>query len=262
MPVHTSDRVYDEASLYCAAFDFRVDAEVDWLLDLVGPVQSVIEPFCGNARYASTFLSRGAQYTGLDICQSMLDRATPSAGMTLHLADVADFRIQPERPYDLGWSPIDSIRHLSADGQIEAHLACMYQHLRPEAAHVIEIDLMQRDGEATQEPDSKSRWTMPQPDGSLIEAMVYAERYDAHRQQMYERSIYRRLDEHGRVTTEANQLHLMRMVSWNAIERAALDAGFAIEAVYAHQAKNARPRVDPGPHLENTGRNHYIVLRR
>ncbi len=252
--------VYDEADLYCAAFNFPVWDEVDWLMTLVLNVRSVLEPMCGNARYGRVFVDRGVDYVGLDRSAAMLARALPVEGMTLHEADATDFTLDRD-PFDLAFCPIDSIRHLSADGDIERHLACIHRHLRHGAFYVIEIDLMSRDGDEPLPPDQKSQWTMDQPDGTVIEAVVHGERFDLARRLMWERSIYRRLRE-GEVIAEANELHEMRQITWEDLVDLAASAGFEITAVHAHLSGQRRPRVEPGPHLENTGTNHYVFLRR
>lgn len=252
--------VYDEAELYCAAFDFPVNAEVDWLLEQVGPVTRVLEPMCGNARYGIEFVKRGIDYLGFDRSPFMLARTQAIAGMTLLQADATDFAIKGN-PCDLAFCPIDSIRHLSADEAIPKHLSCVWRHLRDRGMYVIEVDLMSRDGDQPRAPDSKSKWSMKQPDGTMVEAVVYGERFDLANRRMWERSIYRRVRD-GEVIAEANELHEMRQVTWSDLAAAAGDAGFTIDAVHAHLSGNRRPRVEPGSHLENTGTNHYVFLRR
>ena len=54
--------LYTEAELYCAAFDWPVDAEVDWVLSHVPHAKSVLEPMCGNARYGPVFVERGLTF--------------------------------------------------------------------------------------------------------------------------------------------------------------------------------------------------------
>lgn len=260
--IDTVTPVYDEADLYCAAFDFPVDSEVDWLLRRFPEVKSVLEPMCGNARYGRAFTSRAIRYVGFDRSRAMLGRAATREGMTLHEADACDFKLN-DGPFDLAYCPIDSIRHLAGDGDIERHLACVHRHLSENGRYVVEVDLMDRDGPNTQPADDKSSWSIEQPDGSVIVAEVRAERFDRATRCMWERSIYRRVDgATGGVLREANELHTMRQISWADLEQCASAAGFEIEAVHAHLSGNRRPRIDaPGPRLENTGTNHYITLR-
>lgn len=258
--------VYDEADLYCAAFDFSVDAEVEWLLTQIpglgegAGVKRVLEPMCGNARYGHAFIRHGLEYVGLDASPSMLARAEVRSGMTLHQADSRAFRLEGE-PFDLAFCPIDSIRHLSGDGDIERHLACVRDHLTPApgSAYVIEVDLMSRDGDEPLPPDQKSQWSIPQPDGSVLEAIGHGERFDLANRKMWERSIYRLVRE-GEVIREVNQLHEMRQITWADVEAFALSAGFEIGPVHRHESSQSRPCVEPGRHLENTGFNHFIFL--
>ncbi|MCZ6834818.1 MAG: class I SAM-dependent methyltransferase, partial [Planctomycetota bacterium] len=109
--------VYDEADLYCAAFDFPVNAEVEWLLQQIPGVKRILEPMCGNARYGHAFIKHGIEYVGLDASPSMLARAEVRAGMNLHEVDCRAFSLEGE-PFDLAFCPIDSIRHVSGEGDI------------------------------------------------------------------------------------------------------------------------------------------------
>lgn len=252
--------VYDQAELYCAAFDFPVEVEIDWLLECVPGVGRVLEPMCGNARYGRAFAVRGLEYVGFDRSPAMLARADRLPGMTLFEADATDFSLEGD-PFDLAVCPIDSIRHLSGDGEIEAHLAGIHRHLRPGGHYVIEVDLMSHDGDEPLPPDQKAQWTMDQPDGTMIEATVHGERFDLTRRRMWERSIYRRLRD-GEVIDEVNELHEMRQISWADMESFAAGAGFEITSIHAHLAGGVRPAVEPGPQLENTGTNHYVFLQR
>jgi SAM-dependent methyltransferase len=251
--------VYDEAELYCGAFDFCVEAEINWLLQQVPHVQRILEPMCGNARYGRAFAARGIEYVGLDRSRAMLARAEVLSGMTLLEADARDFAIDGD-PFDLACCPIDSIRHLSGDGEIARHLACIHRHLRPGGHNVIEVELMRRDGENPLPPDTKSHWTIDQPDGTVIEASVRGERFDLARRLMWERSIYRRLRD-GVIIAEVDELHEMRQITWDDLATLVAAAGFEIAAIHAHLSGNRRPRVEPGPHLENRAVNHYIFLR-
>ena len=130
----------------------------------------------------------------------------------------------------------------------------------PGGMYVIEVDLMRRDGDHPLPPDQKSQWTMPQPDGSVIEACVHGERFNLARRLMWERSIYR-LVKDGEVIRQANQLHEMRQITWDDMVAFAKAGGFEITAVHAHLAGGRRPLVEPGRSLENTGTNHYVFLK-
>ncbi len=116
--------VYDEADLYCDAFSWSVEEEIDWLLRQHPKTGSVLEPFCGHARYAPGFASRGVAYVGFDIADSMLAKAPGGEGITVLRADARDFRIPhaPPRGFDLAWCPVNSLAHLTHEPDIIAHL--------------------------------------------------------------------------------------------------------------------------------------------
>ena len=59
--------LYTQSDLYCAAFDYPVNEDVRWAVDtcrlLMGRIpRTVLEPMCGNARYAADFIGHGLHY--------------------------------------------------------------------------------------------------------------------------------------------------------------------------------------------------------
>ncbi len=76
----SSSSVYDQAELYCIAFGWPVDDEVDWLLGRCPGARSVLEPCCGQARFAAAFVERGLAYFGVDRSEGMLARAPAARG--------------------------------------------------------------------------------------------------------------------------------------------------------------------------------------
>jgi SAM-dependent methyltransferase len=250
--------VYAEADLYTAAFDWPVGAEVDWLLGQLPGVRSVLEPFCGNARYASAFAERDVRYCGFDRSPEMLERATPRAGVELLAADARSFDA-PGRPFDLAWCPINSIRHLVDESDLLAHLRCVREHLEPGGRYVIETDLVRHDGPWPHPPDDKSTWTMPQPDGTVVRATWFIDRCDLDARRVWERARIERVDDRDRVMEQIEHTYEMRLCTADDWPRLAADAGFRIERVHEHRA-DGRPEVTLEPALENTGRNYYVML--
>ena len=113
--------VYDEADLYCAAFTWSLDEEVAWLLGRHPKARSVLEPFCGHARYGPAFASRGGAYVGIDLAEPMLARAPRGKDITVVRADARDFTIAETPPGGFAsqgryFSP--QLGHLTLDLQV------------------------------------------------------------------------------------------------------------------------------------------------
>ncbi|MHC5004153.1 MAG: class I SAM-dependent methyltransferase [Planctomycetota bacterium] len=250
--------VYDQAELYCAAFDWPVDNEVDWLLGLFPEIRSVLEPFCGQSRFARAFRDRGIEFLGVDRSRAMLDRAPAGDGITLVCADATSFDVG--RTVDLAWCPINSVCHLAEERDIAGHLRSVRRHLPAGGAYVVEIELLMHDGPWDRGTPERSTWSMPQADGTAVRATVTREDCDAVSRTCTERAWYRRVrgDE---VLASAEELFTMRMWTHADLVRLAGAAGFALEATYRNEGSRGRPAVEPGPHLENDGENHYFVLR-
>ncbi len=250
--------LYGEADLYCAAFSWSMADEIDWLLSLMPGATSVLEPFCGNARYGPVFTGRGLQYHGLDLSTAMLQRAELRPGMTLHQADGQDFTIG-DIEFDLAWCPVNSIRHLLSDEELTDHLRCVGRYLSSRGVYVVEINLDRRDGAVTQGPNSQARWTQTQPDGSAVTCTWWGVRYDLAARRVWERAhIQRFVGE--KLTQEISQVYEMRMLTDGDWRRLVADAGFTLSRTFVHK-RDERPAVITTAEFENTGRNIYVFLK-
>lgn len=172
--------VYSQADLYCAAFSYPIDDDVDWALrecerQLGRSPGSVIEPMCGNGRYGAVFVERGIEYLGFDLSKDMLKRAECHAGVKTLLADARDFDCHGQR-FDLGWCPINSIRHLNTPEDLRAHLHCMANHLKEDGLYLVETDLDHMDG--VQDRNNAIEWSTPMPDGTIVKARWGTDRAD------------------------------------------------------------------------------------
>lgn len=251
--------VYDEADLYAAAFDWPVDDEVDWLLATVGPVASVLEPFCGHARFAPAFVARHVRYVGVDRSLAMLARVPRRDGVIVVAADARDFEA-PGAPFDLAWCPVNSVTHLVDEPAALAHLACVRRHLRTGGAYVIEIEFVDHDGPWPGAGHDKGHWSMPGPDGTTVVAAWRRISCDRAARTGLEHARFELRSPDGTVRRVVDEQYVMRTWSWSDTQRLAAASGFAIESVHDHRSTGRLP-VDPGPHLENDGVNRYVVLR-
>jgi hypothetical protein len=243
--------IYEEADLYCAAFDWPsfLEEEVDWLLERYPEARSVLEPFCGQARYARAFAARGITYVGFDLAESMLARAPCGEKITVVSADARSFSIEVNPPggFDLAWCPINSLSHMTTDQEAAAHLQCVRRHLNENGAYVVELSLTDHDGEWKDPPGVEHAWTTPMPDGSNVQATW----------------LRLRCNRKNRTCTEraTSQLFTMRMWTCDSIARVAQSAGFDVaDQVVVHEKSTPWPTVPLSDELHNTGSNYYFFL--
>ncbi|MCH2162475.1 MAG: class I SAM-dependent methyltransferase [Phycisphaerales bacterium] len=252
--------LYSQADLYCQAFDYPVDAEVAYALQVVTDLMgrrptSVLEPMCGNARYGPVFTTQGLRYVGFDLSPEMLGRIPADAGLTTCVADASNFDIDGV-PFDLGFCPINSIRHLPDSDALEGNLRCMHRHLVPGGFYWIETSLFDWDG--TIEGDG-ANWSMPQPDGSEVKAAWWCVDADRSRGMMQEACRFERVVD-GRVTEFVEEEFDMLMTSssdWNGL---AARTGFEVVGVHTHKADRWIPGLLTSE-LDNSDDNHGILLR-
>ena len=164
--------LYTQSDLYCAAFDYPVTQDVHWALDtctqLMGRMpRTVLEPMCGNARYAADFIGHGLHYCGFDRSRDMLDRADAHPMQDLFVADACDFE-RDGQCFDMAWCPINSIRHLHETKDLIRHLRCVARHLADDGLYLIETDVARKDG--TKVDDQPIIWSTEQSDGTVIQA--------------------------------------------------------------------------------------------
>lgn len=250
--------VYTDAELYCAAFAGPVDRELGWLLEQTGPVSAVLEPFCGDGRYAEEFVRRGVRYFGLDATPSMLGRAPSGDGITLIHGDAREFAL--ERRFPLAWCPINSLTHLSDSDDIRAHLRCVRSHLEEGGLYVVEMEVFRHDGPWEDGAPERSRWSEPQADGTVVDAEVSRVDCDLAAGTFTERAVYRRLRD-GHVLAESRSLFTMKMWTYDDLLALTADGGYRIERVFRHESPTSRPEVPLDRSLENEGSNHYFFLR-
>lgn len=255
MPV---GHVYEQAALYCAAFNWPLDDEVDWLIGELGPTKSVVEPFCGQARYGPTFAARGIDYVGFDRCREMLAQARPVDGMQVVRADARAFELG--RRFDLAWCPVNSICHLHQEAGIVSHLECVRRHLEPGGCYVVELELFSHDGPWTDPLPERSSWTVAHPDGGEVEAEWRRLSCDLARRIAVEEAHFEHRRDGVSVAVVRQQFQMRMWTAADLVELIGL-AGFEVESVNLNRGSRGRPRVSFAPHLENGGENLYIFLR-
>jgi cyclopropane fatty-acyl-phospholipid synthase-like methyltransferase len=164
-----TDLYESHVDLYDLAFGWDVDEEVAWLIDRLGrSCRSVLEPGCGSGRILAALAALGGvDVTGIDYSTAMLaaaDRRLEAAGVPgeLVLSDMAAFELG--RAFDGAICPINTLGYLSPD-DLSAHMNCMAQHLKEGGRYLVQLDLLEDTGSASDQP--ASRWEASQGDTTV-----------------------------------------------------------------------------------------------
>ncbi|MEE2907305.1 MAG: class I SAM-dependent methyltransferase [Planctomycetota bacterium] len=253
---------YSQADLYCAAFSFPIDDDVDWALEecerqLGRRPTSVLEPMCGNARFGKAFVERGLDYLGLDISKDMLKRAEAHEGVMTTCADARSFEF-PGRSFDIGWCPINSIRHINTPEGLVQHLQCMAKHLPEGDLYLVETDLNRLDGPLDR--NNAIEWSMPQSDGTTVKALWGSERAELAKRQVWEFARFERL--RGEECLESVDCdYVMLMTTADDWHEWAAATGFTIDHV-AKRIEGRRELVPLTPEIEDYDDSVTLFLRR
>jgi SAM-dependent methyltransferase len=166
-------RLYtDDAELYDIAFDWDVNAEVEWLLERLGPAcRSVFEPGCGSGRMLEAFSSHGLEVVGIDSSSRMVTLARARLGGlgSVHVADMTSFDLG--RSFDGAVSPINTLLHLTPP-ELQPHLEALARHLKAGAHYLVQVGLADP---KQREPFAGSHWEARRGDTHLrIRCRSYA----------------------------------------------------------------------------------------
>jgi SAM-dependent methyltransferase len=262
MTDQTPMEIYDEADLYCAAFDEPIEGEVRWVIGecerLLGRrPRSVLEPMCGNARYGAAFADRGVRYHGLDASTEMLHRAPVREGVSTSCSDVREFHI-PGDPFDFAWCPINSIRHLPTREDVIRHLRCVATHLPGDGLYLVETDLHGHDGPYGD--DAITHWSMPQSDGSTVLAWWGAERTDLAARRIWEFGRFERHRDGTCVNRSESRYEMLLTRADDWLDLAAA-SGFRIEQVTRRCKGETRRVVELSSDLEDINERILLFLR-
>ncbi len=109
-----------------------------------------LEPACGTGRYLREAARRGIDTAGVDLSQGMIDYATahapkpgPGVGKSAYtLADMTDFvKTIGRARVSFAFNPINTIRHLTSDAAMLAHLDQIARVLAPGGVYVVGLSL-------------------------------------------------------------------------------------------------------------------------
>ena len=253
---------YTESGLYCGAFDYPIDGEVDCILEVAASwlgrsPQTVFEPMCGNARYGRLMARRGLDYLGFDLSAEMLAGISDEPGMKTLVMDATDFSLDAD-PYDLAICPINSIRHLSDFAALESHLNCVRRHLVSDGLYWVETNLADLDG-PVEFDEHAVKWSVPQGDGSTVVAEWWTISAERQAKKVIEGCRFRRLVDE-KVVQEIEHEYEMLMTSRAAWEELAEKAGFKIVSMHL-QEHDGWKQLALEEVADNHQNNHAICLQ-
>lgn len=144
----TTYDAYDElAWLYDIAFDWDVEAEVEWLLERFDmPVHTLLEPACGSGRMFQPFFERGVEIVGIDVSPAMVERAVERMHALnlptprVYARDMTDFDLG--ETFDGALCPINSFGYLLTEDAVRSHLRSVARHLQLGGKYLVQVDLL------------------------------------------------------------------------------------------------------------------------
>jgi SAM-dependent methyltransferase len=236
---------WDDAQLARLYDAFRFEGDLGFYLQLAqrhGP--RVLEVGCGTGRVLLPLAKAGCEVTGVDASAHMLallrDKLDSERNLAGHArleqADMRDFRLEPERPFDLAIVAVKTFAYLLEHADQRRCLQTIAQHLRP--GGVLALDLLHPTPDWIGEPIGQLRQDLIATNGdgvtvSRVESVVSV---DLARQVRVIRSAYEVIDAHGNVVQK-------RFVEWPYRWTHRFEAellleryGFEVEAVYGGYA--------------------------
>jgi len=177
--------IYNSAKYYEIAFSWRdIPNEVDVFEECFHrfskiPVKSVLEIACGNAPHMQELTSRGYEYTGLDLSESMLqyskDKAK-NAGIQAGFipGNMVDFSV--DSPFDFVYILLGSLRTQTLNEQL-SHFNSVSKALKPGGLYLLdwcvqfETPLVQEDSQdwEMEQDGIKVRYTVGWKTISLVD---------------------------------------------------------------------------------------------
>lgn len=159
----TGAGVYDYPQYWDLAFRDETKAEARFLVEAADrwtdrPLSRVYEPGCGGGRLVVELAAQGIDVVACDNNRACVRyvrqrlRRRELDGI-VELADMCQFA--PEKPVDVAVCPVNTIRHLLTENDVQNHLTAVARAVRPGGLYVIGLHLMPPDAD---EEDGE-RWT-------------------------------------------------------------------------------------------------------
>ena len=145
--------LYDHPKYYDLVFGSDWKAEYDFLIDVFrkyrpDAVKTLFEPACGTGRLLFKLAKAGYSVAGNDtnphavaFCNKRLKKhGRPETAV---VGDMADFTLG--EPVDACFNMINSVRHLQTEAEIEGHLNCVADALKPGGLYILGLHLTPED---------------------------------------------------------------------------------------------------------------------
>lgn len=139
MPSEVSN-FYKDGPRYDAVLGGQADDLAFYLARAKAAQGPVLELACGTGRLTIPLAKSGADMTGLDLSDAMLEQARKKAGslpIDWAWADMRDFQLG--RVFKLIYIPYNSLQHLHEREDIEACFASAKRHLDPEGRFIVDV---------------------------------------------------------------------------------------------------------------------------
>ncbi|MGY8767064.1 MAG: class I SAM-dependent methyltransferase [Pirellulales bacterium] len=153
-PTTIAGNLYDYPSYYDVIFgaDWRREIELlkfcfEQHCDL--DVRQLFEPACGTGRLLIQLAKSNFEVAGLDLnpravkyCNRRFKRSERSDAAVC--GDMADFQLSDltlQKPMQAAFNPINSIRHLLSETQVQSHWQCMAEVIEPGGLYIVGLHL-------------------------------------------------------------------------------------------------------------------------
>lgn len=216
--------VYKQPELYEAIYGHKTDDIPFYLYWAEKSGNSVLELACGTGRLADPLISRGYQYTGLDLSSEYIDwcKNKFSEKGNFNLGDMRDFNLGHR--FDLVFVGFNSFLHLLTEKDASRCLESVYSHLAEEGRFLIDIFIPDPDYLYRDEKKLYPVQTIKHPEGGdcLIREKTHFDQTSEinHIHWHFNRENKSEVDEYP---------FSMRMYYPDTMDRLLADAGFVIQ---------------------------------
>ena len=131
------------AALYDIAFDWRRNAEADFLEECIdaygGAKGAVLDIACGTGNFLEEMLARGWSIAGVDSSPQMLSLAKARLGSDTPLVTACMSRFTPPSKFDAATCWLNSLTYLLTNEDIIRHFRCTASALKHGGLYLLDI---------------------------------------------------------------------------------------------------------------------------